>query len=72
MFAPPDRDWETNNSEARWQSPIGDAPVLTAEQQAQNTPTTDAEGIITEEATHSWSYVWNEANTTWDLTDNKA
>ena len=21
---------------------------------------------------HSWSYVWNETNTTWDLTDSKA
>jgi len=53
--------WVKNNSEARWQSPIGDAPALTAEQTSQN-----------EAGTHSWSYVWNEANTTWDLTDNKA
>ena len=50
--------WVKNNSEARWQSPIGDAPALTAEQTSQN-----------EAGTHSWSYVWNEANTTWDLTD---
>ena len=53
--------WVKNNSEARWQSPIGDAPALTAEQTSQN-----------EAGTHSWAYVWNEANTTWDLTDNKA
>ena len=53
--------WVKNNSEARWQSPIGDAPALTAEQTSQN-----------EAGAHSWSYVWNEANTTWDLTDNKA
>ena len=53
--------WVKNNSEARWQSPIGDAHALTAEQTSQN-----------EAGTHSWSYVWNEANTTWDLTDNKA
>ena len=50
--------WVKYNAEARWQSPIGEAPELTAEQTSQN-----------EAATHSWSYVWNEANTTWDLTD---
>ena len=63
MFFPkkPYASWVKNNSEARWQSPIGDAPALTAEQTSQN-----------EAGTHSWSYVWNEANTTWDLTDNKA
>jgi hypothetical protein len=54
----PFASWVKNNLEARWQSPIGDAPALTAEQEAQN-----------EADTHSWSYVWNEANTTWDLTD---
>tara|TARA_R100001244_G_scaffold43356_2_gene38973 strand:- start:1901 stop:2350 length:450 start_codon:yes stop_codon:yes gene_type:complete len=53
--------WVKNNSEARWQSPIGDAPVLTAEQTSQNT-----------NKTHEWGYVWNEANTAWDLTDNTA
>jgi len=68
----PHASWVKNNSEARWQSPIGDAPALTAEQEAQNTPTKDAEGNVTAEPTHSWSYVWNEANTTWDLTDSKA
>ena len=50
-----------NITEARWQSPIGDAPALTAEQTSQN----GAE-------THQWFYQWNEANTTWDLTDSKA
>ena len=53
--------WVQNNSEARWQSPIGDAPALTAEQESQNTADT-----------HGWGYAWNEANTTWDLTDSKA
>ena len=53
--------WVKHNSEARWQSPIGDSPALTAEQTSQN-----------EADTHSWSYVWNETNTTWDLTDSKA
>ena len=57
----PYASWVKNNSEARWQSPIGDAPALTAEQESQNTADT-----------HSWSYNWNEANTTWDLTDSKA
>ena len=47
-----------NTTDARWQSPIGDAPALTEEQQTQN----DA-------STHSWRYNWNEAGQTWDLTD---
>mgnify|MGYP003651230874 CR=1 FL=1 len=50
--------WIKNISEARWQSPIGDAPELTSEQISQN-----------EAATHVWIYCWNETNTTWDLTD---
>ena len=53
--------WVKNMTTAQWDSPIGDAPALTAEQTSQN-----------EAGTHSWSYVWNEANTTWDLTDSKA
>jgi hypothetical protein len=68
----PYASWVKNNAEARWQSPIGDAPALTEEQTSQNTPTTDAEGNVTAEPTHSWSYVWNEDNTTWDLTNSKA
>ena len=57
----PHASWVKNNSEARWQSPIGDAPALTAEQESQNTADT-----------HKWYYAWNETNTTWDLTDSKA
>ena len=53
--------WVKNTTTANWQSPIGDAPALTEEQESQNTA-----------ATHRWSYVWNEANTTWDLTDDLA
>ena len=53
--------WVKNNSEARWQSPIGDAPALTAEQQLQ-----------IEAETHNWHYVWNEAGQSWDLTNNQA
>jgi hypothetical protein len=57
----PYASWVKHNASASWKSPIGDAPVLTAEQISQN-----------EAYTHSWSYVWNEANTTWNLTDRKA
>jgi hypothetical protein len=57
----PHASWVKNTTDARWQSPIGDAPALTAEQQAQN----DAD-------THRWGYTWNEAGQTWDLADSKA
>ena len=57
----PHASWVKHNASASWKSPIGDAPALTEEQTSQNTA-----------ATHMWSYVWNEANTTWDLTDSKA
>ena len=57
----PHASWVKNNSEARWQSPIGDAPTLTEEQISQNVANT-----------HEWHYVWNETNTTWDLTDRLA
>ena len=63
MFFPkkPYASWVKNTTDARWQSPIGDAPALTAEQTSQN-----------EADTHKWFYVWNEANQSWDLTDHKA
>ena len=57
----PFASWVKHNASASWKSPIGDAPALTAEQESQNTA-----------ATHMWHYAWNEANTTWDLTDSKA
>ena len=57
----PYASWVKNTSTAQWNSPIGDAPALTAEQESQNTADT-----------HGWYYAWNEANTTWDLTDSKA
>jgi hypothetical protein len=57
----PFASWVKHNESASWKSPIGDAPALTAEQQSQN-----------EANTNDWYYVWNEANTTWDLTDSKA
>jgi hypothetical protein len=57
----PYASWVKNISEARWQSPIGDAPALTQEQQDQNTA-----------GTHSWGYNWNEETTAWDLTNSLA
>ena len=63
----PYASWVKNTTSAQWQSPIGDAPALTAEQQSQN-----------EAQTNAWHYVWNESayqadNTAgWDLTDGVA
>ena len=57
----PFASWVKNTTDARWQSPIGDAPALTAEQTSQN-----------EARTHSWGHDWNEANQSWDLTDRNA
>ena len=57
----PFASWVKNTTEARWQSPIGDAPELTAEQQSQN-----------EAGTNSWIYRWNESGQSWDLTDTLA
>ena len=57
----PYASWVKDTSDARWHSPIGDAPALTAEQQAQN-----------EAGTHRWGYAWNEAGQSWDLVDSLA
>jgi len=57
----PYASWVKNTENARWQSPIGDAPALTAEQEEQN-----------EADTHRWEYSWNEDNQSWDLSDRKA
>ena len=57
----PYASWVKDTASASWKSPIGDAPALTEEQEAQNTA-----------GTHSWMYHWNEANQSWDLTDSKA
>ena len=61
MFFPkkPFASWVKNTTEARWQSPKGDAPALTAEQQTQN----DA-------GTHNHRYEWNESSTDWELKSN--
>ena len=57
----PYASWVKNTTTAQWQSPIGDAPALTAEQTSQN-----------EAGTHSWGYDWNESGQSWDLTDRLA
>ena len=57
----PYASWVKNTADARWQSPIGDAPALTTEQEEQN-----------EAETHEWRYSWNEDNQSWDLSDLKA
>ena len=57
----PYASWVKNTTTASWDSPIGDAPALTAEQTSQN-----------EAGTNDWFYAWNEANQSWDLTDRKA
>ena len=63
----PYTSWVKDTTTPSWKSPIGDAPALTAEQEAQNTPADE-----NTPPTHKWYYVWNEANQSWDLTDTKA
>jgi len=63
----PYASWVKDTTTASWKSPIGDPPALTAEQEAQNTkPDADTP------ATNGWHYEWNEANQSWDLTDQMA
>ena len=57
----PYASWVKNTTTAQWESPIGDAPALTAEQTSQN-----------EAGTHKWHYLWNESGQSWDLTDDLA
>jgi len=49
----PYASWVKYNAEARWQSPIGDAPTLTAEQTADES--------------NKYYYNWNELSQSWDL-----
>jgi hypothetical protein len=55
IFWPPKLypSWVKNTTTAAWESPIGDAPALTAEQQADES--------------NVYHYSWNEENQTWDL-----
>ena len=57
----PYASWVKDIATASWKSPIGDPPELTEEQQSQNTA-----------GTNIWTYIWNEANQSWDLTDGVA
>jgi len=57
----PYASWVKNTTTAKWDSPLGAAPALTAEQTSQN-----------EAGTHYWTYDWNEAGQSWDLTDHRA
>ena len=63
LFFPPKpyASWVKYNAEARWRSPIGDAPALTTEQASQNTANT-----------HRWSYNWNEGAQSWDIVNTLA
>jgi hypothetical protein len=63
----PYASWVKNTTTAQWDSPIGAAPALTAEQQSQN-DAVDENGM----RTYDWHYVWNETNQSWDLTNSLA
>ena len=56
----PYASWVKNTTTAQWNSPIGDPPALTAEQESQNSSDPD---------NFHWGYMWNEANQSWDLTN---
>ena len=49
--------WILNTTKGQWQSPIGDAPVLTDEQKLVNHADTE----------NYYSYKWNEVGQSWDL-----
>jgi len=66
----PYASWVKDVANAKWTSPIGDAPALTDEQVSQNTPTLNDAGLVQTPPSHGWIYVWNETNGTWDLVDN--
>ena len=55
MFFPkkPYPSWVKDTSDAQWHSPIGDAPALTDEQEA--------------DTSNVYTYIWNEDNQSWDL-----
>jgi len=54
----PHASWVKDIANAKWKAPVGDAPSITAEQQAQN----DAN-------THFWYYEWNEDAGNWELSN---
>ena len=62
----PFASWSKDIANAKWLSPLGEAPEITAEQQTQNAA-----------GTHMWAYVWDENayqadnSTGWFLRDNR-
>ncbi len=54
----PFASWVKHIPTADWKSPIGDAPALTAEQEAQN-----------QALTNRWQYIWDESKYELDNTD---
>jgi hypothetical protein len=54
----PFSSWVKDLVNADWKSPIGDAPVLTEEQEAQN-----------QALTNRWVYIWDESKYELDNTD---
>jgi len=54
----PHASWVKDIATAKWKAPVGDAPSITADQQAQN----DAN-------THFWYYEWNEDAGNWELSN---
>jgi len=63
----PHASWVLDITTATWKSPVGDAPALTAEQEAQN-----SSGTVDTPPTNNWIYIWNEDGQSWDLVDQLA
>ena len=67
IYPKPYPSWVLDISTATWKSPVGDAPALTAEQEAQN-----SSGTVDTPPTNDWIYIWNEDGQSWDLVDQLA
>jgi len=67
IYPKPYPSWVLDISTATWKSPVGDAPALTAEQEAQN-----SSGPVDTPPTNDWIYIWNEDGQSWDLVDQLA
>ena len=61
--------WVKDVANAKWVSPIGDAPALTQEQISQNQIISNGDGTSRFSSPY-WVYAWNETNGQWDLIDN--
>ena len=67
IYPKPYPSWVLDIPTATWKSPVGDAPALTAEQEAQN-----SSGTVDTPPTNDWIYIWNEDGQSWDLVDQLA